>query len=120
MTILTETTVDLANAYYKAVGDKDAASVAALLHADVRLIGPLGEHAGKEKVLQAVTKFATFLKSLRVRATFGSKDQAMANYEVDFGEPFGIVRSAALMDFQDNLIVRLELFFDARPFEKNA
>jgi ketosteroid isomerase-like protein len=120
MTISTVTTVNLAKAYYQAMGNKDTAGVAELLHSDVHLIGPLGELAGKEKVLQAVTEFTALLKSLRVHASFGSKDQAMVNYDVDFGQPFGICRSASLITFQDNLIARLELFYDARPFEKNA
>jgi SnoaL-like protein len=120
MTIVKETTVNLALAYYQAVGNKNAGAVAEFLHPDVRLIGPLGEHAGKEAVLKAVTNFATLLKRLRVCASFGSSDQAMVNYEVDFGEPFGICRSAALITFQENQIARLELFFDARPFEKNT
>jgi hypothetical protein len=97
MTILTETRVNLANAHYQALGNKNTIGVAELLHSDVHLIGPLGEQVGMEAVLPAVTKFATLLKSLRVRASFGSRDKAMVNYEVDFGEPFGICRSAALI-----------------------
>jgi ketosteroid isomerase-like protein len=119
MTILTETAVNLANAYYQAMGNKDTAGVAGLLHSDVRLIGPLGEVAGKEAVLQAATEYATVLKSLSVHASFGSEDQAMVNYDVDFGQPLGICRTASLITFRDNLIARVELFYDARPFEKN-
>jgi ketosteroid isomerase-like protein len=120
MTIPTETTVNLALAYYQAVGNKDTVALAEFLHPDVRLIGPLDEVAGKEAVHQAVTKFAALFKSLRVRASFGSQDQAMVNYDVDFGQPFGICRTVSLLTFQQNLIARIELFFDARPFEKNA
>ena len=120
MTISTDTTVNLAKAYYQAMGNKDTAGVAELLHSDVHLIGPLGKLAGKEAVLKAVTEFTALLKSLCVHASFGSKDQAMVNYDVDFGQPFGICRTASLITFQDNLIARLELFYDARPFEKNA
>jgi hypothetical protein len=80
----------------------------------------LGELSGKEAVLGAVTKFAAQLNSLSVNIGFGSEEQAMVNYDVDFGPPFGICRTAALLTFQENLIARLELFFDARPFEKIA
>lgn len=118
MTISTETTVTIATVYYQALGNKDTAGVAKLLHPDVRLIGPLGEFAGEEAVLQAVTRLATLLKSLRVNASFGSQDQAMVNYDVDFGQPIGVCRTAALLTFQDSLIARIELFFDARPFER--
>ena len=115
-----EATVNLANAYYQAVANKDTNSVAKLLHSDVRLIGPLGNAAGKESVLQAVTGFANLLKSLRVNVSFGSQEQAMVNYDGDFGERFGICRSVALLSFRDHLIERIELFFDARPFERNT
>jgi hypothetical protein len=43
----------------------------------------------------------------------------MVAYDVDFGEPIGICRSAVMMTFNDGLITRIELFYDARPFEKN-
>jgi pyruvate dehydrogenase complex dehydrogenase (E1) component len=55
-----------------------------------------------------------------LHASFGSKDQAMVNYDVDFGRLFGICHTAALITFEDNLIARIELFFDARPIEKIA
>jgi hypothetical protein len=44
----------------------------------------------------------------------------MVNYEADFGDPYGIVRSAALITCKDNLIARIELFFDPRPFTDNT
>jgi hypothetical protein len=113
-----EATVTLANAYYEAVSNKDTHTVANLLHSDVRLVGPLGNAEGKELVLQAVTRFTGLLKSLRLNVSFGSQDRAMVNYDVDFGEPFGVVRSVALITVRDNLVARIELFFDARPFEK--
>jgi hypothetical protein len=49
---------------------------------------------------------------------FGSESQAMLTYDADFGEPIGICRTAVLMAFRDDLIERIELFYDARPFEK--
>lgn len=112
--------VKLVSAYYEAVGKKNIPAVANLLHPDVSLTGPLGNAKGKAAVLQAVTGFATLLKSLRVKAAFTSEDQAMVNYDVDFGEPFGLCRSAALLWLRDDAIVGIELFFDARPFEDNT
>jgi hypothetical protein len=38
---------------------------------------------------------------------------------MDFAEPIGVCRAAALMTFKDGLIVRNELFFDASPFKRN-
>jgi len=79
----------------------------------------MAELAGKEAVLEAAKRFVTLIKSLRVRAKLGSDAAAMLVYDVDFGEPIGICRTAALMTFNDALIARIELFYDARPFEKN-
>jgi ketosteroid isomerase-like protein len=120
MTTMTKTTLNLAEAYYQAIGNKDTASVAELLHPDVHLIGPLSEVSGKEAVLGAITNYVAQIKGLSVQAGFGSEEQAMVKYDVDFGQPLGICRTAALLTFKDNLIARLELFFDARPFEKMA
>ena len=53
-----------------------------------------------------------------MHAKFGSEDQAMLTYDMDFAEPIGVCRAAALMTFKDGLIARSELFFDARPFGK--
>lgn len=120
MTIMTKTMLNLAEAYYRAIGNKDTASVAELLHPEVHLIGPLREVSGKEAVLGAITSYVAQIKGLSIHAGFGSEEQAMVNYDVDFGQPLGICRTAALLTFQDRLIARLELFFDARPFEKIA
>jgi hypothetical protein len=43
----------------------------------------------------------------------------MLTYDGDFGEPIAICRTAVLMTFKHDLIGRIEIFFDARPFEKN-
>jgi hypothetical protein len=119
MTTVTDRNVASAEAYYKAMNDKDFAGVATHLHPDVRFMGPLADLTGKEAVLEAAKRFATLTKSLKVRAKFGSHDEAMLTYDVDFGEPIGICRTAALLTFQDSLVARIELFYDARPFEKN-
>jgi len=119
VTTLTERNVASAEAYYKAMNDKDLAAVGAHLHPDVRFVGPMADMNGKDAVLEAAKRFATLTKSIKVRAKFGSDDKAMLTYDVDFGEPIGICRTAVLMTFQDGLIGRIELFYDARPFEKN-
>jgi len=119
MTTVTERNVTTAEAYYEAMNDKDLAGVARHLHPDVRFVGPMADLVGKEAVLEAAKRFVTLIKSLRVRAKFGSDDTAMLAYDVDFGEPIGICRTAVLMTFKDGLVASIELFYDARPFEKN-
>ena len=41
--------------------------------------------------------------------------QAIIVYTVEFEAPIGDVRSAAFLTMHDNLIAKIELFFDARP-----
>jgi hypothetical protein len=115
---MTEKNVASALAYYKAMADKDPTGMARHLHPDVRLVTPMEELTGKEAVLAAVKPLLNLIKSIKVHAKFGSEDQAMLTYDMDFAEPIGVCRAAALMTFKDGLIVRNEIFFDARPFNK--
>ena len=43
----------------------------------------------------------------------------MLTYDMNFAEPIGVCRAAALMTFKDGLIMRNEIFFEARPFAKH-
>ena len=119
MTTAAERNVASAEAYYQAMNDKDLSSMALHLHPDVRLVGPMDALTGKEAVLEAANRLFNLIKSIKVHAKFGSDDQAMLTYDMDFAEPVGVCRAAALMTFKNGLIARNELFFDARPFEKN-
>jgi len=67
---------------------------------------------GKEIVLNAVKGFMTIVKRLTVRTECCSGDQLMLVYDLESPEPIGSSRAAALMNFKDGLIERLELFFD--------
>jgi hypothetical protein len=112
-----ETNLATAENYYRFIVQKDMAGVAKVLHPDIRLLSPLAEVSGKDAVLDAVNRFASFLKGLNVRAKLGSSDAAMLAYDADFGDPIGICRSASLLTFKDGLIAHIELFHDARPFD---
>ena len=115
---MTEKNVASAVAYYKAMADKDLTSMARHLHPDVRLVTPMEELTGKEAVLEAAKRLLPLINSIKVHAKFGSEDQAMLTYDMEFAEPIGVTRTAVLMTFKDGLIERSELFFDARPFGK--
>jgi len=106
----------LAEAYYAAMSNKDLSGVAHCLHPDVQFLAPLAEKAGKEAFLETIKPFMAFFKSLKVRATCSSEAQATVVYDLDC--PAGLIRTATLLTFEGNLISRIELFYDARPFEK--
>ena len=114
--------VAIAEAYYKAWGEKDFARMEKLLHPNVQLITPLEESAvlGKEAILEKLKKGAVLFKTLKIRAKFGSGNQTMLAIDIDFPAPlgnlrnFGNLRTASLMTFQEGLITKIELFFDTK------
>jgi len=111
-------TAALAYAYYSAMSKKNIAELENYLYPQVQLSSPVTQFTGKIAVLDAIKKFTDFFTSLTIRAHFGSGDQAVVVYDVEFAAPSGKVRSVAFMTFQDGLIATIELIFDARPFDK--
>jgi ketosteroid isomerase-like protein len=116
---MTQSNAASAEAYYKAMNDKDVSAMARRLHPDVRLITPMEDLTGKDAVLKAAKKLLSFIQSVEVQAKFESENQAMLAYNMHFAGPDGLCRAAALITFKDGLIVRNELFFDASPFKQN-
>ena len=115
---MSQNNADIGEAYYKAMEAKDMTCLEKYLHPDVIFIGPLAEVKGKDGVLAAAKGFSSFLKKITMRSKFSSETQAMLAYDMDCSEPIGGFRAATLMTFQKGLITKLELFYDARPFEK--
>jgi ketosteroid isomerase-like protein len=111
-------TAEIIAEYYKAMGQRDFGKLEGLLSSDVQFIGPLAKLKGKEAVIEATKRFSSLFKTLSVRAKFGSNNQAMVVYDLDCPEPIGIFSSSALMTFENGLITKIELFYDARPFDK--
>jgi hypothetical protein len=107
-----------AEAYYKSMAAKNMAEVAHYLHPEVRFLSPVASLTGKVVVLEAAERFSSFFNNLTIRAKFESGNQAMVVYNVDFPEPIGISRAAALMTVEEGLITHIELFFDASPFKQ--
>ena len=110
--------IAVAEAYYTALGEKDMVGVEKCLHSAVQFIAPLAEVMGKGAVLEAAKKFTMLFKTLKIRAKFGSEDQAMIVYDLDCPAPIGNMSAAALITLQEGLIAKIELIFDARPFDK--
>jgi SnoaL-like domain len=115
---MTQSNAASAEAYYKAMSDKDLRAMALYLHPEVRLVTPMEDLSGRDAVLEAAKKLLGFVRRVEVQARFESGNQAMLAYNMHFAEPAGLCRAAALMTFQNGLIVRNELFFDASPFKK--
>ena len=111
--------LSLAEAYYTAMGEKNIAILEKYVHPDIQFIAPLAKLKGKEAYIEATKGFMSFFKTLTIQAKFGSEDQAMLAYDVDFPAPIGNVHSAVLLTFHEGLVAKIELFYDARPFGQN-
>lgn len=108
----------IAEAYYIAMGQKDIEGVSKYLHPDVSFRAPLAQTQGKAAFLEATKGFMNLFKTTTIRATLGSGDQAAVIYDVDFPAPIGVMHSAAFLTIQEGLISKIELFYDARPFDR--
>lgn len=113
---MSKNNVTSAVAYYRAMNDKNLADMEKFLHPDFRFLGPLADITGKNAYLQSQKQFflPSFIK-LTIRAQFGFGDHVMLAFDLDCPAPVGTLRTAVLMTFRDDLITRIEAFFDPRP-----
>jgi hypothetical protein len=107
----------IAEAYYKAFGEKNFAEMEKYLGDNVQFVAPLDSLSGKQSVMEAAKGFANAFKTIKVRAKFGSMDQAAIVYDLELPTT-GVFSSTALLTFHEGLITKIELFYDARPFVK--
>ena len=108
----------VAESYYNSMLAKDFDKMASYLHNDVHFIGPLAEMHGKDAVVTAAKNFGGILQDIQIRSRFSSDNQIMFAYDMIVPEPIGTFRAAVLMEFTDRLISKIELFYDASPFEE--
>lgn len=106
----------IAENYYDTMLKKDFDTMASYLHKDVHLISPLAEIRGKEEVVLAAKNLSQLLQEIQIRSKFASNNQIMLAYDFIFPDPIGFLRAAVLMEFNNELIFKIELFYDGRPF----
>ncbi|MGE3954527.1 MAG: nuclear transport factor 2 family protein [Parachlamydiales bacterium] len=104
----------IAKAYYNALAQKDFNEIEGLFHPGIELIAPLAKVKGKEGALEAARNFAKAFRKLKIRTVLKGEDQAVVVYDVEFPDPIGHLPAAALVHVEGGLIIRLELFYDAR------
>lgn len=108
----------LAENYYNAMLAKDFDKMANYLHDNVHFIGPLAEMHGKNAVVTAAKNFGGILQDIQIRSRFADGDQIMFAYDMVVPAAIGKFRAAVLMEFTDRLISKIELFYDASPFQE--
>lgn len=97
---------------------KDISALSQYLDTDVLFLGPMAEIKGKDAVVKAAQGSMSFFNHLVIRTKCSNQNEVMLAYDLHCPAPIGLFRVAALMTFQNDLIIRIELFYDARPFEK--
>ncbi len=110
--------MSIAEQYYLAMGKKNLESLEQFLHPEVKFIGPMAEMVGKDRVLGAAEHFTKLFDSIEIRHTFENGSAEMIVFDLLCPEPIGRFRAATCMEIKDKLITRMELFYDARPFEQ--
>lgn len=110
--------LNLAENYYNAMLAKDFDKMASYLHDNVHFIGPLAEMQGKNAVVTAAKNFGGILQDIQIRSRFADGDQIMFAYDMVVPAPIDKFRAAVLMEFTDRLISKIELFYDASPFQE--
>lgn len=108
----------IAESYYSSMLAKNFDKMASYLHNNVHFISPLAEMHSKESVVTAAKNFGGILQDIQIRSRFSSGNQIMFAYDMVAPAPIGKFRAAVLMEFTDALISKIELFYDARPFQQ--
>lgn len=108
----------LAESYYNAMLAKDFDKMAGYLHDNVHFIGPLAEMKGKDNLVAAAKNFGGMLHDIQIRSRFTAGNQIMFAYDMVVPAPIGKFRAAVCMEFTDGFISKIELFYDASPFQE--
>lgn len=106
----------IAESYYNAMLSKDFHKMANYLYDNVHFIGPLSEMHGKKAVVSAAKGLSKILGDIKIRSRFAYQNQIMLAYDFMFPAPIGCLRAAVMMEFKNQLIYKIELFYDGRPF----
>ena len=101
-------------AYYEAINQKKPSLAAEKLADNVQIISPLARKNGKVDVVDALKGFCSAVEGITITAKFASEDQVMLAYDILFPKPIGNLRAAGLLNLDQGLITRIELFYDGQ------
>ncbi len=110
--------LEIAETYYESMLKQEFETMAQCLHTDVCLFSPAQELSGKENVVQAAKELSQICTNIDIRSKFSHQNQVMLAYDFTFPNPTGQLLAAALITFKDNLIAKIELFFDTSSFHR--
>ena len=109
--------INIAEAYYLAMGAKNVTEMGKYLHPDVHFDGPQSDMKGRGDVLDVVAKLLPFFQSLTIRDKLSTGNQVMVAYDIHSLPPIGNLPVTAILTIEENQIIKIVLFYDARPFD---
>lgn len=112
--------IDAVLNYYNAMLEKNFDKMAGFLHDDVEFVGPLSQMQGKASVVLAAQNLSKILDDIQVRVCWSQKNQVMIVYDFIFSKLELNLRASGLIDVVERKIIKIELFYDGRPFENNS
>jgi len=113
-----EKNLQIVEKYYSSMVAKDFNSMENFLHESVHFMGPLSKMHGKEDVVRAAKNLCQILDKIEIRSRFSRGNQVMLAYDLFFEKLNLILPAAVLMTIEKSKIIKIELFYDGRPFEK--
>lgn len=67
-------------------------------------------------MIESARSLSNILESIKVRNSFSDDNRLMMAYDFTFNNHMDKLRSAVFMEFKDNMISKIELFFDSKNF----
>jgi SnoaL-like protein len=120
----TEKTRELVRAYYDSWMNGsarfDEAKLRGVLAPRLTFESPLSRRDDAESLVEAIRRFATTLRELRLVATLVSGDDCAMLYECDLEAPRGTTRFAEFFRIEGERIASIRLVFDASEYRKLA
>ena len=96
---------------------KDLGAIGRHLHPEMEFVGPMARLRGSDAFVASTARILNVLERFEPRATFVAGSRAMLAYDFVCRPPIGNVPTAELAEFEGGRIRRIEIFYDARPFE---
>ena len=106
--------LDTALAYYAAIGSGNPQLAAEKLADTIEIITPLAHQKGKNTVVESLKGFSKAVESITINARMASGNEVMLTYDILFPEPTGNLKAAGLLTFDNDLIARIEMFYDTK------
>lgn len=112
--------VEKTKAYYQSIKAKAFDDIGQYLHADISFNTPLISLNGKEDVLGAACGFSQELANLEIKCIAGTSNEVLMAYYVTFKGADKPIHAGAWFQFEDDLMKRIELFYNAADIQQNT